>query len=197
MRLHRTRLRMTVAGFFAVAIATPFCQSKASAGEKDTNRKELKLTGVTLSPPSSWTSRPPKHPGPMSPKAIYAIPAIEGDSQTGMVRITYFPGMKGKDDMNINRWLGQVTQPDGKASTRKHAKITKKTVGDVKLTIVDVSGAARVTMRDKPQPGSRMIAAIIDHPKGPHFVVIAGHSKLIKKWEKEIYKFLESAKVGE
>jgi len=188
--------RVIVASFAAIALATTVCHSTASASEKDVSRKELKLTGVTLSPPSSWTSKPPKHPGPMSPKAIYAIPALEGDSQTGMVRITYFPGMKGKDDMNINRWLGQVTQPDGKASTRKHAKITKKTIGHVKLTIVDVSGAARVTMRDKPKPGSRMIAAIIDHPKGPHFVVIAGNAKLIEKWEKEIYKFLESAKIG-
>lgn len=196
MRPYETTWRRFGVSVSAITLAMTLGQSNASAEEKDKGFKELKLTGITLSVPSAWTSQEPKRPGPMAPKAIFAIPALEGEGHGGMVRITHFPGMKGKDDLNVNRWLGQVTQPGGKASTREDAKITKKTVGEVQLTIVDVSGAARVTMRDKPQPGSRMIAAILDHPKGPHYVVIAGSASLMAKWENDLYKFLESAKVG-
>ncbi len=196
MKSNQNLLRATVTTVSAVVLTTMFCQSTVLAGDKDASDNELHLTGITLSVPTTWTLQQPKKPGPMAPKAILSIPALNGDSQTGMVRITYFPGMKGKDEMNVDRWLGQVTQADGKETTRENSKITKKTVGEVQLTIVDMHGAARVTMRDKPQPGSRMIAAIIDHPKGPHFVVVAGNVKLIEKWEKDIYKFFESAKVG-
>jgi len=195
MKAKRRKIRARGSIGSAVTLLALLGPSMVLAGDKKTKPQELKLTGLTMSVPASWTKTPPKRSGPMAPRAIYTIPSLEGDSQTGMVRITYFPGMKGKDELNINRWLGQVTRSDGKPSTRDSAKITKKTIAGVHLTIVDVAGTVRATMRGKSQSQSRMIAAIIDHPKGPHFVVVSGNAKLIKKWEKDIYRFLESAKV--
>jgi hypothetical protein len=52
-----------------------------------------------------------------------------------------------------------------------------------------------MTMRDTGKPDHRMIAAIIDHPKGPHFVVVAGPIEAMKTWEADIMKFLKSGTV--
>ena len=152
----------------------------------------LRLTGITMTIPDGWVVQPVK-PGPMEAKAAFALPKADGAQADGSVRITYFPGMKGKDDMNIDRWLGQTARADGTPSKREDAKIEHKTIGNVHLTTVDVSGAVKATRRSTPQAGGRMIAAIVDHPKGPHFVVATGEAATIAKWETAIHDFLQSA----
>lgn len=156
----------------------------------------LKLTGLTLTVPEGWIEEKVETT-PMGPKAIYRIPKLDAAGEDGMVRITHFPNMKGKDkdDMNIDRWLGQVTKPDGQPLTRSDAKITTTEVGPVRLTVVDMSGSAKMTMRDTAKPNQRMIAAIVDHPQGPHFVVTAGPAASMEKWAAQIDAFLKSAKV--
>jgi hypothetical protein len=156
---------------------------------------KLSLTGINMIVPAEWTGEPIETPGLMAPKAIFKIPNDKGDP--GMVRVTYFPGMKGKerDEMNIDRWLAQVTQPDGKPSTREHAKIEISEANGVKFTILDLSGTVKVTMRDTPREGQRLIAAIVDHPKGPHFVVAAGPADLMAKAKDAVIAFIKSAKV--
>ena len=133
----------------------------------------------------------------MGPKAVFKIPKTDPNGEDGTVRITHFPDMKGKDkdEMNIDRWLGQVSKPDGQPLTRSDAKITTTEVGQVRITVVDMSGSAKLTMRDTAKPNQRMIAAIVDHPKGPHFVVSAGPAASMEKWAAQIDAFLKSAKV--
>lgn len=155
---------------------------------------KLLLTGISFDLAEEWPSEPIP-PSPMAPKAVLKLPKAEGDADDGMVRITYFPGMKGMDDANIARWLGQVTKPDGSPYSPAEANLTEKQVGDVKLTTIDLKGSVKVTMRAAPKPGSRMIGAIVDHPKGPHFVVVSGGEATVAKWEEAVRKFLESAKV--
>jgi hypothetical protein len=41
-----------------------------------------------------------------------------------------------------------------------------------------------------------MIAAIVDHPKGPHFVKATGGIPSMKQAEEAIFAFLKSAKVN-
>ena len=123
----------------------------------------LKLTGLTMTVPEGWVEEKGEA-SPMGPKAIYRIPKLDAAGEDGMVRITHFPNMKGKDkdDMNIDRWLGQVNKPDGQPLTRSDAKITTTEAGPVRLTVVDMSGSAKMTMRDTAKPNQRMIAAIVD-----------------------------------
>ena len=107
--------------------------------------------------PKRWMRQPQKKRGPMSPKAVYTIPGVKAKVAAGTVRITHFPAMKGKNDLNIQRWLGQVTKTDGRPSTRKDATITKVDIGKVHLTIVDLSGSVRITLRQTPKPDQRLI----------------------------------------
>lgn len=170
-------------------------ESKPAAPPSDHGGSQLRLAGVALVVPAGWESQQIQPGGAMAPKAVYKIPALKAGDEPGMIRITHFPEMKGKDDQNIDRWIAQVTKADGTPAARGDAKVEKTESGNIRLTTVDVSGNVKMTMRDTGKPDHRMIAAILDHPKGPHFIVAAGPVESMKSWEADIMKFLKSATV--
>jgi len=176
--------------------AKPAAEPVKPAATAPASSSELALAGLKMTVPAGWT-REETPSTPMGPVAVFKIPKTDPAANDGAVRITHFPNMKGKemDDRNIDRWIGQVAKPDGSPMTRADAKITTSEVGPIKLTVVDLGGSVKMTMRDSAQPAHRMIAAIVDHPKGPHFVVATGPSAAMGKWAAQIDAFLKSAKV--
>ena len=158
---------------------------------------KLVLTGLTMSIPDGWIQETAK-PGPMAAKAVFKLSGVEGDPTGGFVRITHFPGMKGMDKQNIDRWISQVRQPNGQPSTRENGKLTVTDQGAVRLTVVDITGSLNTSMgaQTEGKPNHRLIAAIVDHPQGPHFVKASGSVACMKKWEASILAFLESAQVN-
>ena len=48
-------------------------------------------------------------------------------------------GAGGSVEANIDRWIGQFTQPDG-SDTKKAAKIEQKKIGGQEVHLVDVAG---------------------------------------------------------
>lgn len=156
--------------------------------------KSLALDGITMTVPAAWVEQPTGGAGSMAPKAVYQIPHPAGDPAS--VRITHFPGMKGMDDANIQRWLGQVQRTDGSPATRDDGTLTVDLIGDVRVTTLDVTGSIKPTMRDAAKTDQRMIAGIIDHPQGPHFVVVVGDKSLMDAQADTILAFLKSARTG-
>lgn len=152
----------------------------------------LKLDGLTLTVPEGW-QRGEIAPGPFAAVAVFELTKTGADEDNAQVRITHFPGMKGKDDLNIQRWLGQVVRDDGSSYSADDAKVNVREDGNVRIKMIDLQGSVKATMRATPRPNSRMIAAIVDHPKGPHFVVATGGVATMKKWEATIRLFLDSA----
>jgi hypothetical protein len=156
--------------------------------------KTLELEGLSLAVPEGWKPKEIQ-PGPFAAVAAFTLPRAEGDSADGSVRITHYPNMKGMDDMNIDRWLAQVTHDDGSRYSREEAKFAVREMGNVRLKTLDMTGNVQATMADAPQPNSRMIAAIVDHPKGPHFIIVSGKIGTINQWEGSVSAFLKSATV--
>jgi hypothetical protein len=156
----------------------------------------LSLTGLTFAIPEGWARQPVK-PGAISAKAVYQLAGADGEPDGSTVRITHFPGMKGMDEMNIQRWLSQVKQPDGSNSKREDANVTVTEIGGVRLTVIEVTGVVNPSQdgTGTGTPNHRMIAAIVDHPQGPHFVKVSGGVATMAKWEKTIDAFLKSARV--
>lgn len=153
--------------------------------------------GITLTVPEGWTEQNVT-PSPMAPKAFYRLEGNEKeDIASASVRVTYFPRMKGMDEANIDRWLGQVRREDGQPCTREDAKITTTDLTNVRLTVVDVSGSLSSDMGGNGTvvAGQRMIVAIVDHPNGPHFVKVTGPSETVAKWAASVHAFLKSARV--
>lgn len=129
--------------------------------------------------------------------AQYKLPKAEGDKEDASLVLYYFGANQGGTaQANIDRWIGQMHQPDGSDSKTK-AKTDTMTVNGLKVTTVDVTGVYTAEMA----PGSqtfhnddnyRLRAAVIETPKGNYFVKLAGPVKTIERWDQSYNDYLKS-----
>jgi hypothetical protein len=90
-------------------------------------------------------------------------------------------GQGGSVDANLDRWVGQFLQADGKPS-KTAAKIAKRTIHSWPVTTVDVSGAytgmgGPTAQSGAPMPGYRLLGAIVEGPQGSIFFKFTGPQK--------------------
>lgn len=172
------------------APAAGFCEEQPDGKPTEISMADGK---VSLTAPKQWVRKKPRN------RIIaheFAAPAVEGDENDG--RLTLMQA-GGSIDANINRWIAQFKQPDGKP-TRERAKIEKKEIAGQQVHVVDISG----TFADRRGPFApavqreryRMLAAIIvTEDLGQHFVKLYGPRKTIAANEKAFQAFLSSLKV--
>jgi len=129
--------------------------------------------------------------------AQYKLPKTEGDKDDGSLVLYYFGASQGGTaQANIDRWIGQMQQPDGSSSKDK-SKTETMTVNGLKVTTVDVTGTYTAEMA--PGSGSfhndenyRLRAAVVETPKGNYFVKLAGPAKTITRWDQSYTDYLKS-----
>lgn len=93
--------------------------------------------------------------------------------------VFHFPGMGGAIDANVQRWLGQFTQADGR-STLSVAHVTSESVGTIRVTTVDVSGHFEGgTMGGGTGDDYRLLGAIAEAPAGPVFFKLVGPRSVV------------------
>jgi hypothetical protein len=149
--------------------------------------------GLTYTAPSAWK---PVTTSSSMRVAQFTLPRASGDAEDGELVIYYFGGSGGSVDANIERWVGQMQQPDGKPSTSVMKRDTK-TINGLKMTLVDVSGTYVAEM----MPGStqrhnnagyRLRAAVIETANGPYFIKLTGPAKTLAANDKAFEAFLAS-----
>jgi hypothetical protein len=151
------------------------------------------VAGVAWSVPSGWVAQGER---PMR-AATYVMPLSSGDEGTAECAVYYFgAGQGGGIQDNIDRWVGQIQQPDGSPSTDK-AKTEKMSIGGFDVTTVDVSGTYVASMgprssTNKELPGYRMLAAIVEGPEGPVFFKVTGPEASIAAQKSEYDALLAS-----
>jgi hypothetical protein len=132
--------------------------------------------------------------------AEFTLPRADGDSEDAVLVVYYFGGSGGSVDANLQRWVSQMQQPDGKPSAGVAKKETR-TVNGLALTLLDVSGtyvaetAPGSTERHN-KPNFRLRAGVIDTPNGPYFIKLTGPSKTIAKWDRAFEQFVASLKLA-
>jgi hypothetical protein len=143
--------------------------------------------------PAGWTSKPPTSSMRI---AEFTLPRATGDSEDASVTVFFFGASQGGNvQANIDRWIGQMAQPDGQPSS-KVAKTTASTAASgLKLSIVDVSGTyvAEVAPGSSERfnkPGFRQIAVYVATPGGPYFVKCVGPAATVAKWHDSLQAFL-------
>lgn len=151
------------------------------------------VAGLTFYAPAEWKA---VSTSSSMRVAQFAVPRAAGDTADGELVVYYFGGSGGSVDANIERWLGQMQQPDGKPSSAI-AKRESRTINALKVTLVDVSGTyvAEMTPGAKERhnsPNFRLRAAVIETPKGPYFIKLTGPAKTIAASEKAFAQFLDS-----
>jgi hypothetical protein len=145
--------------------------------------------------PDGWKPRPSASTMRV---AEFVLAKAQGDPEDADVIIYFFGGGGGDVEANITRWIGQMQQPDGKKSADL-AKRSSRTVNGLNITMVEVPGTYTAEMSPGAtehfnKSGFRMIAAVVQTPKGPHFIKLLGPAKTIEKWRGSFDGFLESLK---
>lgn len=92
-------------------------------------------------------------------------------------------GQGGSVDANLDRWIGQFLQADGKSS-KAAAKIARRTIHSWPVTTVDVSGAytgmgGPTAQSGAAVPGYRLLGAIVEGPQGSIFFKFTGPEKIV------------------
>ena len=118
--------------------------------------------------------------------AEYVFPEQEGEEPASLTVFFFGPGQGGSIQENIDRWVNQFQQPDGRASSEA-AEISERDVNDLKVHLVDVSGtySAMTPMgsRGGPATDQRMLAAIVEGPEGPVFFKMVGPRAVMERAE--------------
>lgn len=191
------RSLISFAALLAAAISTTALTFAADKPAGKPTTMSLADDNVTLTAPAEFVTAKPAN------NIIayeFSTPKVEGDERDG--RLTVMTASGGVD-ANIDRWLTQFTQPDGKPS-KDRAEIKKETIGGQEVHIVDISG----TFVDRPggpfaggkpvnREGYRMLGAIIvTAAHGQHFLKFYGPAKTIAANEKAFDTLVRSLKVG-
>jgi hypothetical protein len=152
--------------------------------------------GLAFTAPPTWKSVPTSSSMRV---AQYALPHVAGDTADAELVVYYFGGSGGTVEANIERWVGQMRQPDGRPSSAV-AKRQSRTVNGMKVTLVDVPGTyiAEVTPGSAERhnsPNFHLRAAVIETSNGPYFIKLTGPAKTIAASEKSFESFLASVKL--
>ena len=129
--------------------------------------------------------------------AQYKLPKSEGDGEDALLVVYYFgQGQGGPAQANIDRWINQIQQPDGRPSKEK-AKTEALTINGLSVNTVDVTGNYSGGMSPDSAPANnksiyRLRAAVIDTPKGSYFVKLTGPEKTIEHWDQAYTEYLKS-----
>ena len=145
--------------------------------------------------PAGWQSRPAASAMRI---AEFVVPKAAGDAEDAEVIIYYFGGGGGGADANIERWIGQMQQPDGSASTGQ-ARRESQTINGLKMSMVDVSGTFVAQVRPGAterynKPGFRLRAAVVDTPRGPYYIKLTGPAKTVDAAGTAFQKFLSTVR---
>lgn len=133
---------------------------------------------LAFTAPSAWKARPA---GSSMRVAEFVVPHADGDSEDAELIVYYFGSGAGTVNANVDRWVGQIQQPDGTA-TKDKARRTTQTVNGLTVTSVDASGTYVAEMRPGAaehfnKPGFRLRAAVVETPRGPYYIKMTGPAK--------------------
>jgi hypothetical protein len=129
--------------------------------------------GLAFQLPAAWVSENP------ASNMRLAQASIPGAAGAGQFAIFFFgAGGGGSTEANIERWVGQIDKPT--APTHREAFSTH----GLKVTWVEAAGTMKPsTVGMGPataQPGTRLLAAVVEGPGGPWYLKVVGPDATVK-----------------
>jgi hypothetical protein len=143
----------------------------ATAGKPDASGM-IDVGAIAFKVPATWEAQQPKS---SMRRAQVSAPGSAGAAEL----IVFYFGAQGAGTAkaNIDRWVGQFSNPDG--SPVSDAKPTASKVSGFDVTKVEVAGKFAGGMAATGQPqaaqaGQRLLAAIVDTNGGPYYFKFLG-----------------------
>jgi hypothetical protein len=131
----------------------------------------LDIGAIKFKVPDDWKAE--------APKSSMRRAQLSADGTKGAAELIVFyfgPQGAGSAEENIQRWIGQFSNPDG--SQVKDAKLTSVKVAGRDATRVEVAGQYASSMtpgqNTVPKPDQRLIAAIVQTAEGPYYFKFLG-----------------------
>jgi hypothetical protein len=151
------------------------------------------LTGTL---PENWESRPPAS---SMRKAEFLIPNPEENGLPGIVAAFYFGPSAGTIEMNIERWVGQFSQPDGQPLSEDAASRETFKAGEMDVVMVSFRGTQKASsmpggMQMHAMEGWMNVSGIINTPQGPWFFKGTGPEDLMTDQKPAFKSMLESVR---
>ena len=147
--------------------------------------------------PDDWIERPSESPMRVTE---FRLPRVPGDSEDAELIVFYFGGSGGGVEANLQRWIGQMEQPDGRSSFEV-ASTTGFEANGLAVTLLDVPGSyvaavspGSATRLSK--PNFRLMAAVVETPVGPYFFKLIGPVRTVARWDSRFAAFLRSVRVN-
>jgi len=154
----------------------------------------LALGPFSVIPPSDWAAKPVTS---RMRVADFLMSGKAGEAE--LIVFNFGSGGAGGIEENVNRWLDQFQQPDGKSS-RDVAKIEKTKFGGQDATYVSVAG--RYVTQGMPggggpvdKPDQALLAAIVGSPSGPYYFKLVGPKETVDTNAKAFRAMLDSLKL--
>jgi hypothetical protein len=146
--------------------------------------------------PQGWLAKPPSSSMRI---AEFTLPKAAGDTEDAALAVFFFAGQGGSVQANLDRWISQMTQPDGRAS-KDVAKTSQLASHGLAITLVDVPGTFVAEMSPGAtehynKPGFRLRAAVVPAAGGPYFVKLTGPARTVARWDESFMTFLKSLRV--
>lgn len=145
-----------------------------------------------------WETAEPLVPRAPSSRMRAAEYSVAGQAGEAELTVFYFgPGQGGSARANLDRWIGQFSQPD-KGDSKQAAKIAERSVGTIKVTTLDLkgtfSGGMSMMQEQPPGPktGYRVLGAIAEGPQGPVFFKLVGPEATVAGAAEAFEKLLSS-----
>lgn len=151
---------------------------------------------LAFDPPAEWIAVEVSSPMRV---AEFILPKSAGDIEDAELAIFYFGGGGGTVEANLERWTGQMLQPDGRSSANVATTATFE-AGDLSVTTLDVPGIYAAEVRPGSgmryhKPGFRLQAAVVETPAGPYFFRLTGPEGTVEAWSDAFLAVLESVRL--
>ncbi len=146
--------------------------------------------------PSAWKA---VTPSTAMRKAQYEIPSGEGDEAPGEVTVFHFAGTGGTVDANIERWVGQFSDAEGKPVPLEQAKLDKFKVGNCTVHFVETTGYLTVGQSmggtgERTSSEYRLLGGIVESPGGNWFFKATGPDKTMTAARDDFMSLLRSVR---
>lgn len=176
-------MKVAMTGWLSLLIAATAAYADDAVVELDSLKSKV---------PAAW--KPQKAAGMR--KHHFKIAKAAGEAEDAEVVVFFFgKGQGGSADENIKRWKGQFKEP-----AAAKAKVEKFKVGEVPVTILDISG----TMISRPpgdptapgveKPDFRAINVVFASPNGPYFFNLRGPAKTVDDQKKAFEDWIKAFK---
>jgi hypothetical protein len=157
------------------------------------------ITELEWDDPPGWRR---EQPSSAMRRAQYKVTKMGADpADAEMTVITFGGGMGGSNEANIQRWLGQLEQADGRPTTDV-AQRRSLTVQGMNVLVVEAPG--RIRGGGSMMPGApatpgfdrgRLLAAIVETPNGPWFFKLTGGDETVSSARAAFEAMLRSIRV--